>query len=328
MIFDECRLDQFKEEYIGTDILDIKPFDGGLNSHLFKVIKKREAETMILKFYRLRSEEDQRDRCGNEVNALQYLKKLRLNNIPSIIDFNRSQSWLLMTEIKGNKVNILNDQYLQDIVDFIVNSNKKLAEEDKILAYASDPLLSLESYLLNIKMRCADLSNMLKAKSSKDDLIKIIDILCKDIESEINKINKEFNQDIGQFFCFSQSDVGIHNCLSTSEGLAFIDFEYSGIDHISKLLADWIVHPEYPMNTDEENTLINGILNSGLYRQNGWVNLIKEIKPITSLKWCLLIIKKGIISENPDDICESFDSYYQKVTAPLINRVDHSINQQ
>ena len=42
---------------------------------------------------------------------------------------------------------------------------------------------------------------------------------------------------------FSAGDFGIHNSLSTKDGLYFIDFEYCGQDDLAKVLSDFLLNP-------------------------------------------------------------------------------------
>ncbi|MGA2999828.1 hypothetical protein [Bradyrhizobium sp.] len=48
--------------------------------------------------------------------------------------------------------------------------------------------------------------------------------------------------------CLSPSDFGFHNALVDDKGhLAFLDFEYAGLDDPAKLVSDFFCQPEIPV---------------------------------------------------------------------------------
>ena len=52
----------------------------------------------------------------------------------------------------------------------------------------------------------------------------------------------------------SQSDYGLHNTIEKDERYWLIDFEYGGIDDISKAMADIVCQPDNKMTEQQENS--------------------------------------------------------------------------
>ena len=92
----------------------------------------------------------------------------------------------------------------------------------------------------------------------------------------------------------SPSDVGIHNTIRNEKGLRYIDFEYSGIDDLRKLIADWVLQPEAPMNEKQESQLINQINYHVGKKSKGHTARYMDIKPLIHVKWCYIIIKQQL----------------------------------
>ena len=91
----------------------------------------------------------------------------------------------------------------------------------------------------------------------------------------------------------SPSDVGIHNTLKTKDGLYFFDFEYAGLDDLSKLAADWILQPEYRFNKEQEELfckLLHEKMNG--HHKGSWKERLDDIKPLIHIKWCLIMLNQ------------------------------------
>ena len=123
------------------------------------------------------------------------------------------------------------------------------------------------------------------------------------IQSLKPKVHKcRYWDDIRDHAIASPSDIGIHNILRTSGGLFFLDFEYAGRDDLSKLAADIIVHPEYTLTGSKEKILLNKLqTNMRNIIPESWLLRLDDIKPLISIKWCLIMLRKS--EEN--NLCEN-----------------------
>ena len=56
----------------------------------------------------------------------------------------------------------------------------------------------------------------------------------------------------------SPSDLGVNNLLFNGDRLFFYDFEYAGLDDLSKFFT-FIVHPESPLSESQTNFFLNSL---------------------------------------------------------------------
>ena len=81
--------------------------------------------------------------------------------------------------------------------------------------------------------------------------------------------------------------------IHSKEELNFIDFEYAGIDDISKLLADLCLQPNAPLSKEAEENLLHKA--QIVFREDETIlERYKSIKDIVAIKWITIIIKHAI----------------------------------
>ena len=116
----------------------------------------------------------------------------------------------------------------------------------------------------------------------------------------MNRLNK-----VKENIIISPSDVGLHNTIRKQAELSFIDFEYSGLDNIAKLMVDWIVHPEFCFDRELEKNFIEGIDRELEFTDESWITQYLSIKKLSILKWCLIINKQGFRSKQIQNLEQS-----------------------
>ncbi len=93
--------------------------------------------------------------------------------------------------------------------------------------------------------------------------------------------------------------------------LYFFDFEYAGLDDISKLSADWVTQPEYPFTQAQELHFLTTLKNT-LNVSDKWHSRYYLIKPLVTLKWALIMLRpyrlNKINTQTWNKIIEYFDS--------------------
>ena len=117
----------------------------------------------------------------------------------------------------------------------------------------------------------------------------------------------------------SPSDIGLHNMIKTEDGkIHFIDFEYGGIDDISKLLGDLTSNPNHVFTKEQENELFNIIAEEEKKEDQEildtyWHERYMMVKPIIQLKWCFIMTNK-INYENANSKEKEIIEYYERLT--------------
>ena len=104
--------------------------------------------------------------------------------------------------------------------------------------------------------------------------------------------------------------------MQSKDGLKFIDFEYAGLDDLSKLVGDWVVQPEYVLNTKQEEILINEI-HAGMDQIIGssWIERLIDVKPLMQIKWCLIMLRNFQFDHTSETVLiqrlEKIKNYYE-----------------
>jgi len=86
--------------------------------------------------------------------------------------------------------------------------------------------------------------------------------------------------------CVSPGDFGFHNSILATNGIVFIDFEFSGWDDPSKTLADFILQPHIPVAA-KKSPLIRGL------RPEQCLNIETRFYALTTIlriKWMCIIM--------------------------------------
>ncbi|AII42057.1 hypothetical protein KR100_01375 [Synechococcus sp. KORDI-100] len=162
------------------------------------------------------------------------------------------------------------------------------------------------------------IQNNCPSYSLKEDVIEWVEQILQPDYEQINcKLIKRIKNlshwnDIHTNQIVSPSDVGIHNTLANNHCLYFIDFEYAGLDDLSKFAADWVLQPKYIFNKNEESKLIQYLCKYFYSKiRDSWVERYYDIKPLIALKWCLIMLnsaRNGTLTQKQFNMMKS---YYQ-----------------
>jgi len=283
----------------GYTFSSLNQLSGGINSATFQA-KSADAVKFALKLYPLPSKNDPRNRCQAENNFLSYLKSCQVHNTPSLLESNMTAGWSLMSWIEGRKPKKVQASDLQEITDFISLINKDPKKMTRCgLEPASEACESLTELITSIAQRIKRYRSSRRSSEVSREAILWIN---KTIEPQFRSISQRLLEtraqcshwrDLHACRIASPSDVGIHNTLRTQQGLHFLDFEYAGIDDLSKLAADWILQPEYRLDQTQEEIFTELLRNSMKQRiGTSWHTRFNDIKPLIHIKWCLIMLNQ------------------------------------
>ena len=135
----------------------------------------------------------------------------------------------------------------------------------------------------------------LMSYTSESKVIELMDKLQNKAQTEYNKLSdlKDKSWWKEKEFIVSPSDIGIQNCLSSSNNLVFIDFEYAGLDDMAKLINDLVHQPNHEFNEIEENIIINEIQKRNIC-SDSWKQRYDDLREIIKIRWEIIKIKKAI----------------------------------
>ena len=80
----------------------------------------------------------------------------------------------------------------------------------------------------------------------------------------------------------------------------FIDFEYAGIDDLSKLASDVIIHPDNMLNIAMKEYFIERLLKIDKMNDS-WHKRMEDILPIMKIKWIIIMLNpylNGVMTED------------------------------
>lgn len=287
----------------GIKIVDFEQNDKGINSRTFQ-LRDENNICYALKIYPLQSLQDNRDRLFHEKQFYMFINEAEINCTPKLLYSNRELRYSILSWIHGKQIKKLKDSDIISIANFINDLNQPYKAKAS-LPVASDAITDLFTFTASIENRLAAISKYAPSSVLEKSISHWIhESLAPYIREHIRKIETEadelwwIDQEICSFV--SPSDVGIHNTLLVEKNLYFFDFEYAGIDDLSKLVADWALQPNHPFSKSQENLLINQIIKKVPERSQGWVNRYYSIKSLCAAKWTLIMLRNyanGAINE-------------------------------
>lgn len=286
------------EDLRKNKILEIKRWKEikkGINSRILKVLDQNNA-CYAIKIYPEPNSYDKRQRLHHEKAFLDHLTKNKIHNTPKIKHVNFELNYCLMNWIDGKSMTSLSGQHIKEISLFISKINACSRQDIAHLPYASESLKCPKKFAESINLRFKNLyainptskiGREVKAwlgKNLSSYMKKLLTIL------EDNIVDNAWLTDERCTY-ISPSDVGIHNTLSVKNSLYFLDFEYAGIDDLSKLAADWILQPNYPFSKEEEENFLSSLETEFSHKRDDWKRRYEMIKDLTVVKWILIMLR-------------------------------------
>jgi len=273
---------------------------GGINSNVFK-LKTTSDEKLVLKIYPASSKLDARERRVTEKTFLELVNDHGISNTPRIVQSVSSLNYSLLSWIDGESIKSLNNDYIRQIAKFITDLQIKIPfYKRQQLPLASEAITGLTEFKANLQNRFKSINSVVpQTKLDLEIQGWIRDKLDAALKRELAALNYCLGEGAWsndkQICTFaSPSDVGIHNTLANEKGLFFYDFEYAGRDDISKLIADWVAQPNYPLNEAQELLLVEEVLKNlcNSYYPSDWIYRYQSIKNLITIKWILIMLRK------------------------------------
>ena len=302
----------------GIKIGEYKPIRGGINSQVYKLIDD-EGNIYALKLYTKSISIDSINRYQSEINFITLLRKFNITCCTEIVIAGQSCNWLLFKWLQGQKIKSLSDDNISQICDFIIkiNSNQVRHAAANTLSYASEAIASSNSvrFYLNKRINCL-LSVDLHSSLQKEIAQWISLELYPKLQQELNLFSVVSNQkywrdcNIGTFV--SPSDIGIHNILDVGGKLHFIDFEYAGLDDISKLVCDLIVHPEYSFSIRDQEYFYSYMLANWNEFRSVEFERCRSMYSLQALKWTMILLNKFRDNTISESSWLKAQSYYNR----------------
>ena len=290
MIYD---LNQTLVDHLKT--LTFKPLRGGRNSRVFHV---RDADcSYVFKIY---SERDtDRARLCREFQFLQYCRERGISQVPELIASDSLQNVLVLSHIPGAPILSPSVKDFQSCAEFLLDLNSDSSRGRIHLQNAIERLFDGTSMINAVRRRIFNTRESLQTMDLTAET-KLVSELNESFIEYFNRMStqalKEYNEFEKLFFkkeVVSPSDFGFHNSLSCFGKLYFLDFEYSGIDSPIKLILDFLLQPDYLVQSDQEGLFLDSL---ALLFRTGDVTIPKTIRNIFMIKWINIVWKSAFSS--------------------------------
>ena len=307
---------EFENELInlGIDNLSSTKLNYGKNSFAWKI--KTKNCFYFLKHYKSKKG-DNRDRVGSEKRFLTLLKHGNITNVPEIIHINEKKKWILLEWIEGEKLTNPTKEDWSMMIDFINKiQDLRISKFSSFIRNASESCFSIDDHFDLIETR---LSSLIRKSRKLSDQDLIFNWLTGEVLPSIEKFkirykyilkNETFKAKIKKIL--SPSDVGFHNVLKRENKLYFHDFEYSGWDDAYKLLVDLLIHPDYVVELELANFIIDNLKNNFKIEKSD--HILKIFIGLYRVKWiCIIFNTLNSDKENNKSLYIKSHNYFNQI---------------
>ncbi len=281
------------ESLLKFPIHKVVPLKGGANSRVAELCTSN-GQRFIGKSY----PHDNRGRLEREVHFLETLSGTE--SVPTIIASNVDAQAIVLTKLEGqpfaNNSHISSSHWSQ-CLEFLTYIQKY---KNNYPHTSAEGAATLQSHIAHIaKRRNHWLQAALEAPSS-DPLSKWVleklepafqQIARQAITSPLFRVKPPANSLI-----LSPSDFGLHNTLVSDSGtLAFLDFEYAGLDDPAKTLTDFFCQPKFPPPNGlytKWKTVLQSLIPTT--EQTGFNERLPIVKACCAFKWIYIILQSNV----------------------------------
>jgi hypothetical protein len=277
---------------------------GGRNSQVFRV-DCSDGSVFAVKAY-FQSAEDQRDRMGNELRALRFLKEHGVAEIaaPRAADAARRIAVYDFVSGQALRPEEIGSAEIDQAIAFL-QTLKALADSGKAAHFsaASEACFSINAILQNLDGRFRRLGQAAATHPAlahflRDELAPArlragerCRAVCRDsgipADREIPLAERTL----------SPSDFGFHNALrSANDRLVFLDFEYFGWDDPAKTVSDFLLHPAMQLSPVLKRRFFSAMI-AAFTVAPALPDRVRAVYPLFTLKWCAILLNEFTLED-------------------------------
>jgi len=276
-------------------LVSLLPLQGGRNNRAY-LLETNDGQRAFLKVY-FRHPGDARDRFGAETALLAHAEALGIDRVARVLAADREAGLVILEFIYGRKLapEEIDAGRVAEALDFYLALNRRSAG----LPDASEACFSPEQHLACVRRRVDRLASAARQGEMRaDGAAFVADELVpawRTIEAAILQraarlpggaaavLPRELRR-------ISPSDFGFHNALLTPRGtLAFLDFEYAGMDDPAKLVCDFFCQPEVPVPRGLLPTFLAGVAQASS-DDAALGARVRLLFPAYGVKWCCIML--------------------------------------
>ena len=272
--------------------VSVTPLPGGRNNQVWRVDCGH--QSFLLKRY-FWSEQDPRDRLGQEWAFLHYLRQIGCRQAPDPLVKDPAIRCALLEFIDGTDLEI-NDVTAKDVhaaTDFFIQMNSQ-REKAASLPPVSEACFSLDAHIATMATRVGRLQEINPESdihvAARDFVNKTIRPLWAKVENVIRSCSSLSRILTTEERCLSPSDFGFHNALRQADGcLRFLDFEYAGWDDPAKSIIDFCNQPDRLLPDDLADIFCERAI-FAFPNPESLASRILLLEPLYQLKWACICL--------------------------------------
>jgi tRNA A-37 threonylcarbamoyl transferase component Bud32 len=274
------------EPYIENDIITrfgkidkVESISGGANHGVVRV-------DILDNSFALKTFSPQRpqmqEKFTREIWGMKFFKQCGIN-IPTIIK-EYSDHYALLMEYIPNDASV-HAPGIREFVDFIKRANH--SRVDSSMPESLGNGLNIDRVFCDCENR---IKRLLGAVSEGGDVWRIV----LEIEEQLKRVKSQGENMTTAGPVVSAGDFGRHNTISSGGELFFIDFEYCGVDDLSKVMMDFILHPGQDLSEEEILLFFKEI--SKLNKNKSFdAKSYSFFYELFSMRWSLIVLNPFLI---------------------------------
>lgn len=267
----------------------------GGNSRVFRV--EAGGRRFALKAYPSRAA-DPRDRLGHEFEGYALLHAHGLGDrVPAPVARDDGGAFALYGWIDGEQIGTAGPAEIDDAVAFVADL-WRLAHRapPKELRPAVEASFAIADTIRDARRRLAIFAASPLPDPSPASLLATV-------ETALSRAGAAAESRLGEGIdrildperrTLSPSDFGFHNALRLDDArIAYVDFEYFGLDDPARLVGDFLLHPGMSMAVAEAERFLAGT--DAVFRDwPGFRDRLAAHLPAMALRWCLILINEYV----------------------------------
>ena len=275
--------------------LSIERLPGGGNNRVYRV--ETAAGPVLLKEY-FQHPADPRDRLAAEYAFTSFTWSHGIRSLPRPLACDRAAGLGLYEFIAGCKLapGEVTAAHVDEAATFFAAVN--LHRDDPAAArlpIASEACFSIAEHLACVDRRVARLATIAPESELHREAQKLVATRLMPAWAGVRAAVAADGQPLDAPLpiaarVLSPSDFGFHNCLVTSAGLKFIDFEYAGWDDPAKTVCDFFCQPAVPVPGEHFERFLAAVISAT--GDAGIRDRVALLRPVYELKWCCIMLNE------------------------------------
>lgn len=275
--------------------LAIERLPGGGNNRVYRV--ETAAGPVLLKEY-FQHPADLRDRLAAEYAFTSFAWDHGIRSLPQPLACDRAAGLGLYEFIAGRKLapGEVTAAHVEEAAGFFAAVNRHRHDETAAsLPIASEACFSISEHLACVDRRVARLATIAAESDLHREAQKLVAARLVPAWHHVRAAVATGGPPLDVALAtdarvISPSDFGFHNCLLTTAGLKFIDFEYAGWDDPAKTACDFFCQPAVPVPRQHFERFLAAVISAT--GEAATRDRAALLLPVYELKWCCIMLNE------------------------------------